>query len=195
MHSALFTYPIKYGNFGLAYTYFGYNLYNEQKISLTYAKSFVDKFAFGISFNYFNTHIAQDYGNKGNFNVDLGILTKLNKNLTIGTHIINLTKSKLAKDIDEKIPTIYKVGLSYLFEDNFLLSIETEKDTQKKAIFKTGIEYNYQDFVFLRLGVSTNPFLTSYGIGFVWKNVNLDMAFSQHPILNYSSHISLNYVF
>jgi hypothetical protein len=117
------------------------------------------------------------------------------KNLYIGAHVFNPTKAKIAEYDDERIPTIFRIGLGYNFSDKVLVSIESEKDIEYDPSFKFGIEVIMKKYVYLRAGISTNPVLNTFGIGYALKRFKVDIAFSKHPVLDYTSHISMSYSF
>ncbi len=198
-NSAAFALPTKEsGTFALSVSYFGYKLYNEQKIGLAYAKSFGDKVSAGIQFDYLGTSIAEGYGSKSAFTVEAGIQAMLLKNLWLGAHIYNPTKAKLADYPDpsgEKIPSLISLGLNYSFSDKVNIGLETEKDMDADATIKAGIEYHPVKQFFLRGGISTDPLLSSFGFGLELQNFVIDVAASYHQDLGFSPNISLAYSF
>src|SRR4051812_44198172 len=126
--------PTKKGAFGLSGTVFGYNVYNEKKVGLAYAKSFGEKISAGIQLDYLNTFIADEYyGSKSTYAVEGGLLAEPIKNLKIGAHIFNPTRAKLAEYDDERVPTIVRLGASYKFSEKTTWSIEEEKDIDQNA--------------------------------------------------------------
>ncbi len=195
LKSIFFVYPTNMGNFGLNYYNFGYSKYNISKIGIAYAKSFSEKFSFGLQLNYFNTYIENNIKNQGVINFEFGFLMKISENLSFGSHIFRPQKSKIENYENENLSTILKFGLSYKIQKMIIFCLEAEKDIKYKQNFKFGMEYNYKNNIFLRMGIFTNPNFYSYGIGFVFKKFKTDIAFSKHPILSYSSHISVNYEF
>jgi hypothetical protein len=56
------SFPLKPGAIGLSGRFFGYSKYYEAKFGLTYARKFTDYFAAGIQIDYFQTHIAEGFG-------------------------------------------------------------------------------------------------------------------------------------
>lgn len=187
--------PTQAGTFGLSYSYFGYSQFNESKFGLAYAKKLGKKISMGIQLDYFNTKIADDYGNKGIVAGEIGIIANPVENLTIGAHIFNPWRAKYVDYNDERLPQIFRLGAGYNFSDKVLVTIESEKDLDKEIIFKAGIEYKIVKNLFLRTGISTNPVLNTFGIGFHFKNFTMDMAFSKHPVLDYTTHFGLSYHF
>ncbi len=187
--------PIKGGTFGLCISNFGYSLYSENKYSLSFAKTFGDKLSAGIAMDYLSTKIAEGYGSKGVLAAEFGIQAKPLKGLTIGAHVFNPTRSKLSDYNDERLPTIIRFGGDYNFSDKVTLAAETEKDMAKKAIFKAGLEYKPVKELYLRVGVGTNPTLTSFGFGINLKNLKIDVSGNYHQTLGISPQLGLTYTF
>lgn len=183
------------GTFGLNVSYFGYSQYNESKIGLAYGKKLSDNFAFGLKVNYLNTQIGENYGHKGTAVAEAGIFAEPTENLFVAAHLYNIARAKLADYNDETIPTIFRIGLGYLFSEKVLVSTEVEKDLEYKPMFKAGVEYQLVENFYLRTGISTNPTQNSFGIGYKGKKLSADIAFTTHTTLGLSSMISVNYSF
>jgi hypothetical protein len=185
--------PVKATIIGLNYRYFGYAKYNETKIGLAIARKLGEKFALGVQMDYFHTHFSYDYGNFNMLSAEIGLLCKPMDNLTIGAHIFNISRSRQKANPTEYIPTIMRLGLEYSIHEKAIISIETEKDTRMKAIFKAGLEVIPIKSLFLRCGISSGPmYQYAFGIGYKWKLLSLDMAFTHHQVLGYSPHVSIS---
>lgn len=187
--------PVKGGTFGLCISNFGYSLYNENKYSLSFAKAFGDKLSAGIAMDYLTTKIGEGYGSKGVLAAEFGIQAKPLKGLTIGAHVFNPTRTKIADYNDERLPTIIRFGGDYDFSDKVKIALETEKDMAQKAIFKAGIEYKPVKELYLRAGIGTNPTLTSFGFGINLKNLKIDVSANYHQTLGFSPQLGLTYTF
>lgn len=187
--------PIKAGTFGLCITNFGYSQFSENKYSLSFAKAFGTKFSVGIAMDYISTRIAEGYGNKGAFAAEIGILAKPIKGLSIGAHVYNPTRAKIAEYNDERLPTIIRLGADYNFSDKVTLALETQKDIAQKAEFKAGIEYKAVKEFYLRIGISTNPTLSTFGFGINLKSFKMDVSASYHQVLGISPQLGLSYSF
>ena len=192
LKSAAFALPVKSGVFGLHFSYFGYSRYNEAKVGLSFAKSIADIVAVGIQLDYFNTNIGSEYGNQGAAVAEIGIQARPTENLYIGTHLFNVTRAKIPNYDEEPLPTIFRFGLGYNFFDKLLLTTEIEKDTSFKPIYKVGGEYRLLDNLYLRGGISTAHSRYSFGLGFMFKKIHADLAFSEHDFLGFTTHISMH---
>lgn len=187
--------PVNYGVFGLKLSYFGYSLYNESKIGLAYARKFSDYFAAGLQLNYLITSIGDDYGSKGVATFEAGLMSKINPNLTIGAHVFNPINVKFVEYADERIPAIFRLGAAYSFDNNIILTVEAEKETNFDPALKFGIEYRIIEEVFVRGGLSTNPGQYSFGFGLNFGRIIIDFSSSVHHVLGYSPQISMIYNF
>lgn len=192
--AGVFALPVKGGTFGLLVSNFGYSLYSENKCALSFAKAFGEKFSMGISMDYMNTIIGEGYGRKDAFVVEMGMISKPLKNMTIGAHVYNPTRTKIADYNNERIPTIFRLGGNYAFSEKVLLAVETEKDISQNTVFKTGIEYKPVKDFYLRAGVSTRPTLSSFGFGVKVKSLQIDVSANYHQVLGFSPQFGLTYV-
>jgi hypothetical protein len=188
-----FVLPVKTGAFGLSLASFGYSAYSETKAGLSYGQRFGDRFSVGVQLNYLNTKLNQDYGSKNSLTAAVGFIAKLNEEITMGVHVYNPTRSKLAEYDTEKIPTIMKLGLDYRFSEKVMVGIETEKDLNYDAVVKAGLEYQMTEIFYLRGGISTNPTMYSFGFGLRMKNFKMDISSSFHQTLGITPGISLIY--
>ena len=187
--------PIKAGTFGLCITNFGYSGYSENKYSVSFAKAFGNKFSAAIAMDYLTTKIGEGYGDKGVLAGEVGIIAKPLKNLTIGAHVFNPTRAKIAEYDDERLPTIIRLGADYSFSDKVTVALETQKDISQKAEFKAGLEYKAVKEFYLRIGISTNPTLSCFGFGINLKNFKIDLAANYHQVLGISPQVNLSYSF
>ena len=185
--------PVRGGTFGLFASNYGYSLYNESKYALSFAKAFGEKLSIGVSMDYLNVRIGENYGQKNMLVAEFGIISKPLKNLTIGAHVYNPTRTKMVDYNHEYIPTIFRLGGNYSFSDKVLFLIETEKDISQNPVFKTGLEYKPIKQFFLRVGVSTNPTLSAFGFGVLLKSLQIDVSARYHQVLGFSSQLGLTY--
>ncbi len=193
LKTAAFVLPTKSGVFGVNLNYFGYKLYNESKLGLAYAKSFGKMFSTGIQLDYVSTHIGENYGSKNVLTFEVGIRSQLNKNLCIAAHIFNPIRAKIADYNDERVETIIKLGVLYSFSDKLLVTVETDKYIDYKPVLKAGVEYSILKKTYLRMGISTNPSIYTFGFGLNFKRLKIDFATTIHQVLGSSPQISLVY--
>lgn len=191
--SGAFVYPLKSGALGASVSSFGYQLYNQTQIGFSYGQHFGEKIAVGVQLNYLNTSLSENYGQKSAFTGAIGLIAKMTEELSMGVHIYNPTKAKLADFDNERIPTTMRLGLDYKFSEKVMVVIETEKDIDFSPVVKVGVEYHIIEVLYLRGGISTNPTLSSFGFGLKMKEFQLNVNASFHQTLGLTPGISLVY--
>lgn len=187
--------PLSTGVLGASFAYFGYPDYNESKIGLAYGMSLNHWLAVGIQLGYFNTHIANEYGNQGVAAGELGVQVFPVEGLAMALHVFNPTRSRYSGYDDVRLPTFFRGGLAYRFTDDFLLSAEAAQDLDNPPDFRVGAEYAFAGSLFFRAGVSTQPLQTSFGLGYVFQGLQASLAFSRHEVLGYTTHFGMSYQF
>jgi hypothetical protein len=195
MQAGTLAIPFKPGTIAASYRYFGYSKYYESKMGLAYGRKFSDYFAAGVQVDYLQTHIAEGYGNYNAVAAEIGFLAKPLKSLLVGFHIFNPTRVKQKSLSEAKVPTVMRFGLGYSFDGKALLLFETEKDIDQKPVYKGGIEIEMLHKLFLRGGYATVYNQYSFGLGYKFKGILADIAFTRHNILGFTPHISLGYEF
>ena len=185
--------PVKGGTVGIIVSSFGYTAYSENKYGLAFAKSFGENLSAGIQLDYLSTKIGDVYGSTGVPAAELGVQAKPMENLTIGAHVFNINRAKLADQENEHIPSFFRMGIDYRFSEKVFVAVEVEKNIDHKAELKTGIEYRPLKEFFLRTGISSNPVETSFGFGLYLKGFRIDFASSLHPSLGFTPNLGLAY--
>jgi len=195
LQGGAFVLPTEAGTFGLSVCGFGYSLYNETKLGLAYARKLSPMFSVGIQLDYFSIGIGDNYGRVNVFGGEVGIMEILTEQLTVGAHIFNPSRARVAEYNDEHLPTILRFGAGYTLSEKILLTAEMEKDMDHKPVFKSGLEYNISEPIFIRAGIASNPFVSSFGFGVRLKGFEFDLATSFHSVLGYTPQLSLGYTF
>lgn len=193
--SAAFAFPIKHAAFGISVRQYGYQLYNENKVGLSYGQQLSERIALGVQLSYLNTQIGETaYGNKSAISASVGLLAKITDELNISALIVNPSRSKLSDYQDERFPTALALGLSYEFSKKVFLLGEFMKTINYKGQTKLGLEYKAMKLIYFRIGFATQPVLTSFGFGLNLNNFKIDFASSFHSTLGFSPQVSISFV-
>ncbi|MBK9732772.1 MAG: hypothetical protein IPO83_16075 [Chitinophagaceae bacterium] len=185
--------PTKSGVFGVSVSYSGFDVYNEKKAGLSYARLFSKKISGSIQFDYLGTSIAE-YGNGSTFTFEAGLLVKITDKFSTGAHVFNPVRVN-SGFIDEKAPTVLKLGISYEASDKVWLAAEAKKDIDQAVQLCAGLEYRVIDALHLRAGFGTNPALYTFGAGINVAQLKIDMAATYHQVLGVSPQLSISYAF
>lgn len=189
LHAVALTYPVNAGTFGLSYSYYGYSAYNESKIGLAFGKQFGNGFSAGIQLNYHYTFLLNEFGNRSTLSFEGGIQYKAGDHVILGAHLFNPTRARISY-LQDTIPTVFRTGLSVTPLETVKLLIQVEKRLDKPLRLQSGLEYQLLESLFLRGGIMTNPFISTFGLGYEMYRISADIAFSKHPILGFTPHFS-----
>jgi len=196
LRSFAFIMPVKWGVTGISVNYFGYSLYHEMKIGLTYARSFGPHFRAGMQIDYLQTGLGEGYGHFHNLTFEVGVQADLTPNLCLGAWVFNPVSVKFASYQTEHLPVVFRLGLAYNFSKKLLVTVEAEKNTDVNAVLiRAGMEYLLKNRYAFRIGVGTQQEIFSMGFGLHWKHLQLDLAARMHASLGFSPQASLEYKF
>ena len=188
-------YASKKGSFGFYFQQAGFNLYREISTGLGYGMKLSDNFSAGISINYHRIAFGDIYGATNSMSASLGLKYKLNKNIEFGANAANINRAQITEVEDERFPTVFGLGMKYIFSEKAFWTIEVEKDLLHPLNVKSGLELKAHDMLVLRLGMNTYPFQTAFGAGVKFKKWRLDLAANWHSTLGINPSAGLVYQF
>lgn len=186
--------PTKSGNFGVKAGYFGFSDYNESQIGLAYGRKLGSKVDVGVQFNYNGIRI-NSYGNSSAINFEIGTILHLTDKLNAGVHAYNPVGGKYGKNQEEKLASVYTVGLGYEASDKFFVSGEIEKEEDQPVNVNAGLQYKFLPQLMARAGISTNTSNVYGGVGLILKAFRLDVVAGYHPQLGVTPGLLLIYNF
>ena len=186
--------PTNSGNFGVNVGYFGFSDYNESQMGLAYARKLGSKIDIGVQFNYNGIKVS-GYGNSSAVNFEIGTVFHLTDKLNAGVHAYNPVGGKYGKNSEEKLASIYTVGLGYEASDKFFVSAEIEKEENQTVSVNGGIQYKVLPQFMIRAGIVTNTSVLYGGASLFLKTFRLDVVASYHPQLGVTPGLLLIYDF
>lgn len=183
----------KFGTAGIGVFRFGNQNYSHLRISAGFAHT-IEWVSLGLQLEYAQTNIFE-VGTKSNLMLNFGGMAQITPSLRFGASVKNINQAKLADYQDQRLPTVMKIGLSYLVYQKLNLHVEIEKDVIQAPRYKFGIEYAIIEKFKARTGINVQPFMAFFGVGYQIHNFQFDYALSYHEKLGFSHGISLNYFF
>lgn len=178
-----------HGTLGLGISRFGGKLFNQQQFGLGFSNT-LGIVSLGAKIDWFQTNI-EGFGTGNALIFSLGGLAELGPRFFLGANFTNLNRAKISQNTEQRLPTMVQMGISYLPSDNLRILAELEKDLELDPIFKAGIEYQLQKWLFLRTGISSNPARLSFGLGLRKDQFGFDYAYGQNAPLGRTHHLSL----
>jgi len=188
-------YASKKGSFGFYFQQAGSSLYREISTGLGYGMKLNHNFSAGISLNYHRIGFGDIYGATGSVSASVGLKYKLNKNVEFGANASNINRAVITEVEDERFPTVFGLGMRYIFSDKAFWTIEVEKDILHPLNVKSGLELKAHEMLVLRVGMNTYPFQTAFGAGINFKKWRLDLAANWHSTLGINPSAGLVYQF
>ena len=183
----------KSGAFGINVNYLGVQTYSDMKLGLAYALALSPKLSLGMQLDYFHSQYGDIYNRTNDILPEIGFLAEPIDGFFIGAHIFNpWTIVSNRSDVSD-LPTIFRIGIGYRVAENVYTALETEKDMDYKPRYRFGLEYLYQEKVFFRFGVASNPNLLSFGVGYLFGKFRADISFYTHPDLGITPQVALIY--
>ena len=171
-------------NSGLSFYRFGTDLYSEHKLGLAVGNT-IQMVSIGAGANLIQYRI-EGLGSWQYWAFELGGVAQLSDQLFIGAHIFNISTGN-------HVPVIMKAGLSYRPISELMINLETHKALDTDARFVAGIEYFIIKPLALRTGISTRPFKSAFGLGFILHPFDINYAFSDQSDLGSIHEVSLNF--
>lgn len=136
----------------------------------------------------------QDLGSRRAAVASLGGQAELlPQRLSFGMYLYNITQAKLTDYQDERVPTVLRASLAYRPSKQILLLAEAEKDVERGASLKAGLEYLPTPAVSLRLGYTGLSQQTTGGVGVRAGNFQFDYAAGWHSALGLSQYFSVSW--
>jgi len=171
----------KYGGAGLGIEHAATDIYREQRFRMSYGRRLTEAFYFGGSADILRAS-AQEYGAVTQATFGLSLLARALPDVWLGARIQNPLQQKIGDDL---VPTVLRIGASWKPSEILLMTFETEKDLERKAMVKAGLEYRPAPVLVIRAGMRSNQ-LTRLGFGAglrLKNNLAIDLATEWHPSL------------
>ena len=186
LSTAAFSYsePFNFGVFGAGLKTYGFELYRETNIMVSYGNHYKKRLFYGTNLNFYHLNI-QNYNSASAFGIDLGAMAYIAPFLKWGFFGKNITGSTIG-DSKEKIASVYRTGFTYQPLSYLSLVLEAEKDVKYPLSIRCGFEYNLFDYIDLRTGIGSEPTTFSAGVGFNYSLFQFDYAFVKSEDLGFS---------
>jgi hypothetical protein len=170
------------------YSYFGYADFRREMSGLASGIKITEKISLGVQIDYFSVRSSGEYYNDNSATFETGLLVNPNQNISIGIHLFNPLPNSLRKT---PMPTSLRIGAGTALNNTLFAGAEAEMSTGGKLNIRTGFEYEIEKKLWLRAGFVTDNNSFSFGMGYLIKFAQLDIAFSTHDRLGITSSVSL----
>ena len=188
--------PVGWGVIAVDFNYYGYALYHEMSGGLVYARRLSKRLRAGIQLDYLHVAFGEGYGSSGRMTFGVGVQYDVSKNLTFGAYVYNPVSLEQDTLQNITVPFIFRTGLGYAFSEKLLTTVETEKNALLDYWnVRAGVEYRPDEKFAFRMGTGTHQEVFSFGMGYRWRNLMLDVSSTVHQQLGLSPQFSVIYSF
>lgn len=169
--------------------YFGNPDYNELQAGINYGKS-LGKINIGAAVGYNSARIA-GFAKEAAISVQLATVCRLTDNIYTGLQIINprITSGGLKM----QTASIYKLGFGYMHSSKAYTGFEFYKEEDRPPQVIAAVYYRFAQQFFARAGFVSGASQLFCGAGWKWKDFQLEVISSQHPVLGISPGILFTY--
>jgi hypothetical protein len=183
---------VPYHNFGYGFKWynFGTSSYQENVIGLSAAHAFRPNFSIGLGADYRTLNIV-NYGRTAKLTIEFSMAAKLNEQLALAFRAVNPNRTRLAPDQDERLSSLYQMGLSYKVNQQVMVLMQVEKNNAFKPELKCGVNYEPKKDFHLRFGFATLQPQFTFGLGYKYKKCRMEWASAFHQTLGLSSTLSV----
>lgn len=146
--------------------------------------------AFGYNINLFNLDYGPpsvsglDLGRQWSVGLDVGFLARLRERTTAGVFAKNLNNPTVGDPQEEDLPQRVSGGIAYRPYDGVITTVEVGKELGEETQFHGGVEFKIVEPLALRFGAQTKPNLFDVGVGLAYRQVQVDLAYTHHPVLD-----------
>ena len=190
-----FALPVKNGGFGIAISHLRLGQYTNTFAGLAYGRQFGDKFSAGVRFDCYRVSFGKEYEAGTAISFDAGIQWEISEKVSFACNVFNPIRVEFSGLPDQKMPSIIRAGISYKPIPELVLLTEFKKSSGSDLDFSYGMEYSFDNKIFIRAGLGINNSKFSFGFGYVLTQFSFDVAATWHQMLGFTPQASLSYTF
>jgi hypothetical protein len=173
---------------GLIWSDFGYSGFRREFTGVSCGMKLSDLISAGIQIDYIMERGSADYSAYHAVTYEAGMLLKTSESSGFGIHIINGVPGSLRKRF---LPSVLSIGAGTSLSEVLYAGAEAELSSGSGLTFRTGFEYETARNFWLRGGWSSNNNSFCFGLGYLAKIVQIDLAFVTHEKLGVTSSVSM----
>lgn len=186
--TAALTIPSGKASLGALYSHFGYSDFSRSMAALACGLSLGEKISAGIQLDYFIEKTSGDYENHHSVTFEAGLFFRPEENVSAAVHLFNPLPDSFRKS---HMPSALRAGAGVELSRMLFAGAEAEISTTGVLIFRTGFEYEASEKFWLRAGFCSEGTSFTFGMGYLFKSVKIDLGFASHEKLGITSSASL----
>ena len=181
--------PSPLGTFALSASTFGFSLYRETRLQLSYGVPIAGSVCVGGSLVCENLAIRH-YGSVWTPAVDVGCGIAIGPLVRWGMAFSNALDAAIGSP-PENLPEVMATGVCCRPVAEGLVCLDLVKDLRYPLEVRAGLEYTALELLSVRVGLTTEPSTYAAGVGIRVGFLQFDYACTGHPDLGLTHHIGL----
>ncbi len=173
---------------GMIYSHFGFTHFNRQAIGIACCTDLYESLSAGVQIDYFLEKTSGEYDNVQSLTFEGGLFIRPSENISVGIHIFNPVPNSIRKRI---LPSSLRAGAGIKLNENLFAGAEAEMSAENKLLVRCGFEYEAVSNFLLRGGFSSENSSFSFGLGYEFNFMSIDMGFATHERLGITSCFSI----
>ncbi len=173
---------------GITYSHFGYSDFRRSIFGLACGMPLGENFSAGVQVDYFLENASGDYENNHAVTFEAGLFFRPSDKVSVGIHVFNPVPNSIRKAI---MPSSIRAGAGIELSKVLFAGAEAEMSSGEKLIVRTGFEYEVLKKLWLRGGFSSENSSFTFGLGYLFKSLKIDLSFATHDRLGITSSASV----
>ena len=189
-YSGGFLYKKRNNAFAVSIVKYGFEDYSEQKLALGYARNLFTHLSIGANFNAISYDINQ-FGNKTLLTVDVGLHSKINRQLSLAFQMNN----PIVVSLNELNDLPSRMAFACVYTPSLKIStiFEFEKVIDRDIAAKVGLQYTLIQQLQVRLGYDITRSLVGIGFSLGFSDFKVAGAMSYNSFLGNTPAINIQY--
>ena len=135
-----------------------------------------------------------DLGGGSTISVDMGLQGSLRDRTWIGVTIRNINSAEMGSSLStNKLPRKMTAAMAYSPYYGLITSFAVDKMLGNAYQYRAGIDYELNNWLTFRSGISTYPSQLTLGGAVKWSFFTLDYAYINHPVLPATQMFNLSF--
>ena len=170
-------YPNRFGTITSSFQYFGYEVYNEFRYALGFARKFGSNLGASVQFCALGSRINPEIPTLYAFTFDASVYAKLSETLGLGFYVFNLPASQFkSTEQNVEIPVLYRLGGEWMLSNKLSVLGEVRGKNGEDPSFCGGTNYELLDGFEVSVGLANNPFALTAGMQYAKWGVTMGVS-------------------
>jgi len=186
--SAAIIIPAGRTSLGLICSHFGFSHFKRVSAGIACGLTLSEKMSAGIQIDYFHEKASGEYNIFQTVTFEGGLTVSASDNILLAMHLFNPVPNSLRKTL---MPSTITAGAGLKISQGLFTAIEAVLSTSSGMILKTGVEYSANEKFTLRGGFCSENSAFTFGLGYSFRSIVLDISFASHEKLGITTNMSV----